>query len=86
MEYKKLNEETIEQYLDYLKSAMKEEPEEMLTEEIDENAIIGKFLFFQETAPSSSNAVKGSLWFNNSTGILSAFNGSTWVNIGAVWK
>ena len=39
MEYKKLNEETMEQYLDYLKSAMKEEPEEMLTEEIDENAI-----------------------------------------------
>ena len=49
MEYKKLNEETIEQYLDYLKSAMKEEPEEMLTEEIDENAIRKRILdpFFQ---------------------------------------
>lgn len=49
MEYKKLNEETMEQYLDYLKSAMKEEPEEMLTEEIDENAIRKRILdpFFQ---------------------------------------
>ena len=39
MEFRKLNEETVDAYLSYLRRAMDEEPEMMLCESVDENGI-----------------------------------------------
>lgn len=51
MIFQKLNQDTVDVYLDYLKIAMHEEPDEMMTDVLDEDGIRSRIAapFFQKT-------------------------------------
>lgn len=51
MIFQKLNQDTVDIYLDYLKIAMHEEPDEMMTDVLDEDGIRSRIAdpFFQKT-------------------------------------